>query len=70
MLTFLNLTANPLSKMVVGQNGDAVFSNITHLVLNKTKVPWDTIEALLQSFSKYVGFCLYISFVHFPDKLK
>ncbi|XP_041367409.1 tubulin-specific chaperone cofactor E-like protein [Gigantopelta aegis] len=65
MLTFLNLTANSLSEMVVRPSEKSVFPNISHLVLNKTRVPWDTLEALLQCFFSLVE--LHLSLNDYTD---
>ncbi|GCB76351.1 hypothetical protein scyTo_0018332, partial [Scyliorhinus torazame] len=47
-LTFLNLTSNPLTEASLDPTCAASFSQIQRLVLNNTKVSWETIHILLQ----------------------
>uniref|UniRef100_UPI00398F181E tubulin-specific chaperone cofactor E-like protein isoform X3 n=1 Tax=Pristiophorus japonicus TaxID=55135 RepID=UPI00398F181E len=47
-LTFLNLTSNPLTQASLDSKCAASFSKIQRLVLNNTKVSWETIHTLLQ----------------------
>ncbi|XP_067826901.1 tubulin-specific chaperone cofactor E-like protein isoform X2 [Heptranchias perlo] len=47
-LTFLNVTSNPLNQAILDSKCAASFSRIKRLVLNNTKVSWETIHTLLQ----------------------
>ncbi|XP_043532334.1 alpha-tectorin [Chiloscyllium plagiosum] len=50
-LTFLNLTSNPLIEASLDSACAASFSRIQRLVLNNTKVSWETVHILLQELS-------------------
>ncbi|XP_062894568.1 tubulin-specific chaperone cofactor E-like protein isoform X1 [Mobula hypostoma] len=47
-LTFLNLTSNPLTEARLDSTCAASFSKIQRLVLNNTKLSWETIHTFLQ----------------------
>ncbi|XP_062894899.1 tubulin-specific chaperone cofactor E-like protein [Mobula hypostoma] len=47
-LTFLNLTSNPLTEARLDSTCAASFSRIQRLVLNNTKLSWETIHMFLQ----------------------
>ncbi|XP_028323355.1 alpha-tectorin isoform X2 [Gouania willdenowi] len=48
-LDFLNLSMNPLSSVDLEPSMAEVFSRIRHLVLNNTKISWDTVHTLTQN---------------------
>lgn len=47
-LDFLNLSSNPLGGAGLDHRCAKAFSRVTRLVLNNTRVPWDTVHTLTQ----------------------
>ena len=45
---FVNLSHNPFASSVIPDNFDSGFEDISRLILNNTKVSWETVNRLLK----------------------